>query len=260
MDEPQDLEQGDNEIVDRPGRQAEETFGAGNADALRHLAKVEEEAAGFAAMDWPTLRTALRKVVAGTHTAKTEALIRVCRQANESGDTVKLNLAFEAVAKTATPLLLSQAFGQSKAEREDQAQEVLLELFEAVKSGKSSFAERYFSAFAKRRAVDLFRRRDAELEGKMKQLEPTKSTDGKEELDPFDAIPDDAPNIEQRVLLSLAVEKLPPNARKAFIQYYHLGMKQKEIAAQHDVNVRTVHQWLKDAHVALGLKGENDDR
>lgn len=216
--------------------------------------KVEAETAKLAAMDWPTLRLRLREIVAGTQVASTEALIRICRQAQEAGDRPKVNLAFEAASKTATPLLLSQAFGQGEEDRRDQVQEILLQLFAANRAGKSQLAEKFFADYAKRRSIDLFRRRDARLEAKLNRKEATEATD------PIDEVPDRSPSLEARALLSVAVERLPPKLRTAFIQRHHLGMTQEEVAAQNRVDVRTVHQWLKDARTALGQEGEENDR
>jgi RNA polymerase sigma factor (sigma-70 family) len=163
-----------------------------------------------------------------------------------------VNLSFEAVAKTATPRLLSQAFGQSEDERAEQVQEVLLHLFADIRAGKAGLAERFFASYSHRRAIDLFRKRDARLEGKLERREPTA------EGDPVDKLPDHAPNLEARALLSVAVEKLPTKPRSAFIQKYRFGMTQEEIAEQHDVDVRTVRTWLKQANAVLGLKGDDE--
>jgi RNA polymerase sigma factor (sigma-70 family) len=164
-----------------------------------------------------------------------------------------VSLSFEAVAKTATGLLLAQAFGQADEARKDQVQEILLKLFEAIRSGKSRLAETFFAQFAKRRAIDQFRRRDTQIEGKLDRAEPT------EESDPIGELPSREPALEDRVLLSVAVEKLPPKLRTAFIQKHTFGMTNKEIAEQNGVDVRTVHNWLKAAGETLGLEGDDDD-
>ncbi len=255
MDESQDRGEAEEDLVvpptgSGPAPSRHRTFD----DAAKHLAGVEAETAQFTAMDWPTLRTSLREVVAGTRTASTEALIRICRRAHEAGDRAKVNLAFEAASKTATQLILSQAFGLAEDERREQAQEILLQLFVAICAGKSELAEKFFAAFVKRRSIDLFRRRESRLEGRLERAEPTGETD------PIDALPDRTARVEARALLWAAVGKLPPKLRTAFIQYHRFGMTQQEIAEQSKVDVRTVHQWLKEARAALGHEGDEDDR
>jgi RNA polymerase sigma factor (sigma-70 family) len=255
MDEPQELEEADKDLV-------VPVIGSGTAPPRRrksaasekHVAEVEAETAQLDAMDWPTLRALLQEVVAGTRMASTEALIRICRRAYDAGDRAKVNLAFEAATKTATPLLLSQAFGLADDERREQVQEILLQLFAAIRAGKSQLAEKFFAAFVKRRSIDLFRQRESRLEGKLERAEPTGETD------PIDALPDRTPLVEAHALLWAAVGKLPPKLRMAFIQYHRFGMTQQEIAEQNKVDVRTVHQWLKEACAALGHKGDVHDR
>jgi len=190
MDEPQDLEEADEHLVDPINGSVTVSPRRGDSAAAKHLAAVAVETAQFAAMDWPTLRAALREVVAGTRTASTEALICICRLAYEAGDRAKVNLAFEAASKTATSLLLSQAFGRAEDERREHAQEILLKLFAAIRAGKSQLAEKFFAAFAKRRAIDLFRRREALLESKLDRAEPAG------DVDPIDIVPDRTASVE----------------------------------------------------------------
>ena len=164
-----------------------------------------------------------------------------------------MSLSFEAVAKSATGLLLSQAFGQTDEDRKDQVQEILLQLFAAIRAGKSRQAETFFAQFAKRRAIDQFRRRDARIEAKLERQEPTEISD------PVDELPQQEPTLEARVLMLMAVERLPPKTRTAFIQKYSFGMTNEEIAEQNGVDVRTVYNWLKAARDALGLEGGDDE-
>ena len=70
-----------------------------------------------------------------------------------------LNLAFEALTKRATPLLITQAWGLSKAERLEQVQEVLIKIFTAIRDGKGEFAAQRFAAYTRRRAVEMYRAR-----------------------------------------------------------------------------------------------------
>jgi RNA polymerase sigma factor (sigma-70 family) len=254
-EESHELREGDDVVEpDMDIKVAEPRRGQAAAAAAKHLAEVAAETSKLAAMDWPTLRAFLRAIVAGTHTASTEALVRICRQAYEVGDRAKVNLSFEALSKTAAPLLLSQAFGQAEDERREQVQEILLQLFAAIRAGKSELAERFFADYAKRRSISLFRKRDALFEGKLERSEPVG------DIDPIDTVPEQVASLEARVLLSVAVDKLPPKLRTAFIQYHHFGMTQEEVAEQNQVDVRTVHDWLKKARAALGLNGDENDR
>jgi RNA polymerase sigma factor (sigma-70 family) len=244
--EDDDLVDGSDEAVDMPKSKAA-------AAALKaHLAKVAGETAELNGLVPAALDDVLRDVIAGTRRISTETLIRICAGAHRAGNRRLVNLSFEAVTKTATPLLLSQAFGQAEDERKDQVQEILLQLFAAIRAGKSQLPERLFAKFAKRRSIDLFRRRDARFEAKLERSEPVA------EADPVDDLPEQTPSLEDRVLLSVAVNRLPPKLRTAFIQKHHFGMTQEEIAEQNNVDVRTVYSWLKEAAIALGLKGEDE--
>ncbi len=60
------------------------------------------------------------------------------------------------------------------------------------------------------------------------------------------------------MLLSVAVDKLPPKLRTVFIQKHQFGMTKEEIAEQNDVDVRTVYSWLAEAATLLGLKGDDE--
>jgi RNA polymerase sigma factor (sigma-70 family) len=196
---------------------------------------------------------ALRQVIEGGRAASAEALVHLCRGAHEAGDRQTLNLAFEALGKRATPLLLSQAWGLSADERREQVQEILLEIFEAIRKNKADFAESNFAAFARRKAISLYRSRRARYEGANKRIEPT------EEVDPLDNIPARIPSADARALLAISLDKLPPKHREVFIQYHQFEMTQEEIAAHHRVTVRTVYSWLKSAEAAVGLSGDEND-
>jgi len=199
-------------------------------------------------------QSALRDVIAGTRATAPEVLIRLCCMAHEQADRATLCLAFEAFAKTATPLLLSQAWGLSPSDRQDQVQEILLNTFAAIQKKKAEFAANWFAAFAKRRAISLYRKCQARFEGVNERNEPT------EDNDPLDEIPARIPSAEARAMLGAALRKLPAKQRAAFIQLHLLRMKQTEIATHHNVSVRTVHSWLKAAEGAVGLTGDNNDR
>ncbi|MDE2133256.1 MAG: RNA polymerase sigma factor [Alphaproteobacteria bacterium] len=216
--------------------------------------EVEVELGSWLALEEVQQRLALREVIEGGRAVSAEALVHMCRRAHEAGDRRMLNLAFEALSKVVTPLLLSQAWGMSREDRRDQAQQVLLETFAAIQNGKADLAESLFPAFSLRRTISLYRARRARFEGVNRRIEPT------ETIDPLDSIPDRVPSAEARALLTLALDKLPPKHRAAFIQYHNFDMTQEEIAAHHRVDVRTVRSWLKKASAAVGLTGDENDR
>lgn len=195
-------------------------------------------------------RSAFRDVIAGRRSVSAESMVHMCRRAHEGADRAMLNLAFEALSKIVTPQLLSRAWGLTQEDRRDQAQQILMEIFAAIQSGKTDLAENRFAAFATRRAVSLYRKRKARFEGAHQRVEPTA------EADPVDLLPDRIPSAEARALLSIALDKMPTNHRAAFIQYHLLGRTQEEIAIAKDVDVRTVRTWLKKAGEAVGFKGD----
>lgn len=256
MAEQQDLEEIEDDDLDGPDSGDEPPLGpqskASAPKSKAHLEKVTGETAELNGFDPATLNKVLREVIAGSRQISTEALVRICAGASRAGNRLLVNLSFEAVTKTATPLLLSQAFGQAEDERKEQVQEILLQLFAAIRAGKSQLPERFFAKFAKRRSIDLFRRRDARFEAKSERSELVA------EADPVDELPDLTPSLEDRVLLSVAVDKLPPKLRTAFIQKHLFGMTKEEIAEQNDVDVRTVYSWLAEAATLLGLKGDEE--
>ena len=256
MAEQQDVEEIEDDDLDGLDGGDEPPSGpkskAAAAKSKAHLATVAGETAELNGLDSATLNKVLREVIAGSRQISTEALVRICAGASRAGNRLLVNLSFEAVTKTATRLLLSQAFGQAEDERREQVQEILLQLFAAIHAGKSQLPERFFAKFGKRRSIDLFRRRDARFEAKLDRSEPIA------EADPVDELPDLTPSLEDRVLLSVAVHKLPPRLRPAFIQKHHFGMTKEEIAEQNGVDVRTVYGWLAEAATLLGLKGDQE--
>jgi len=242
----------DDDLEDRDG-------GAGSPSGLKskadtaseaHLAKVDVEMALLNALDASSLAKTLRGVIANSHDILTEALVRVCAGAHQATDRGLVNLSFEALAKTAAPLLLSQAWKLTKEEADDQVQQILMELFRAIKSGKSGLAGRFFAAYAKRRSISEYRKREARFEGSFTRTEPAG------DYDPLDEVPDRLPSQEALVLLQREIEKIQPEHRTAFIKYHYFEMTQQEIAKEHEVDVRTVHEWLKKAAIAVGLKGD----
>ena len=197
----------------------------------------------------------LRAAVDGTQTFNFETLVHISRRAFATGNRKLLNLAFEALAKTATPLLLYQARGKrmSPEEREEQVQQILLEIFETIQADKADFLESKFKAFTYRKSISHYRKRRARIEGAYQRIEPT------EEFDPIDNVPARLPSQEARALLQTVLDKLPKKQRAVFIQYHLFKMTQAEIAQHHGATVRSVYNWLKAAETAIGLSGDEDD-
>ncbi len=212
-------------------------------------AEVEEDLKRWYAMNEAEQIHSLRASVEGPCEFSFEALVHISRQAFTVGDRKTLNLAFEALSKKATPLLLYQARMLPRDERSDQAQKVLLQLIKAIHADKADFAESYFAAFTLRSAISLYRKRKVRLEVVNQRSEPTN------EFDPIDNLPVRMSSPEVLALLARSLDKLPVKHREVFIQYYILGMTQQEIAKHHRVTVRSVHNWLKSAKASSGLSG-----
>ena len=191
-------------------------------------------------------RVALREVIKGVRSPMPETLVRLCCQSKDNCDRAMLTLAFEALTKRATRLLLSQAWGVSKDERLDHVQDVLIKVFVAIQSGKADFACRCFAAFTRRRAIELYRARKSTWE-ESNQREELGETD-----DPLEHLPSRASGPEFRALISIALEKLPPKHAEAFVQYHHYGLTQAEIATHHSVSDRTVRIWLDKDDLPIG--------
>jgi len=219
------------------------------------VAALDTELETWSGFDRPRRCVELRAIIREEQTASPEVLMRECRRAHEESNRPLFNLAFEALSKIVTPLLLSQPRGLPQDEREEQAQQILIDLLLAIRKGKAEFAERRFAAFSKRRAISLYRARRARFEGSNQRLEPSIS-----EPDPLEDMPARIPSVEARALLACAQDRLPQKQQDAFIQYHHFGMTQEEIAAHHEVSVRTVHTWLKKAEAAVGYTGEEHAR
>lgn len=191
-----------------------------------------------------------------------EALVTICRAAFNEKDQRTLNLAARALSKAAMPLLKSATRMSSLEDRIDDIQNILTDLFQAIANGKSEFAEKYFAAFARKKAISAYRKRKGMFEGKNQQARPY--DDPEESGDETHA--DEAnegslelsasPSIDKIALLSKAFDALSPEWRAAFIQYHQFGLTQREIAEQHGKSERTVRNWLKCANKALGISGE----
>ena len=111
------------------------------AGADGHRPEIEEEFAAWRGQDVADRRAALRQVIDGNRAATPEVLVCLSGVAYGEGDRPTLNLAFEALSKTVTPLLLSQAWGMSPDERREQAQQILLETFAAIRGGRPKRAK-----------------------------------------------------------------------------------------------------------------------
>lgn len=183
--------------------------------------------------------TTLKKVIAGSDDLSIEALVTISREAWLNEDRPALNLAFEALAKRTTPLLMSRAWGLGIEEKKDQVQEILLEVFKAITGDKFEYLEVSFAGFARRKAIDLFRRRSATIEGVSERIEPTEDGDPVEDLTYAGEL-----DCETQVGLEEMVNLLSKRDREIYIQYHYLELTQEEIAAQHDVTVKTVYNRL----------------
>jgi RNA polymerase sigma factor (sigma-70 family) len=218
----------------------------------RHLAEVASETESLSVQSPAELRSVLLEVVAGSRRVLQETLVRLSVAAHDAGDRTLLSLTFAALTTAATPLLASQAWDLDGENIEDQVQNILLELFVEIREGKAEMAGRVFSAWAKRRSVSLYRKRSARFEGSSDRVEPTA------EGDPLDGIAEQIPSQEARVLLDRGIGKLPEKQAAAFIRVHILGMTQEEVAKEMNVNVRTLHDWLKKASKALGHNGDDE--
>lgn len=217
-----------------------------------HLAKVASETAFLRNFTPAELRSALLEVVARSRKVLPESLVRLSVAAHAADDRPLLSLTFEALIKTATPLLTSQAWDIDGQDIDDQIQDILVKLFEDIRAGKAEMAGRVFTAWAKRRSISLYRQRAARFEGSSDRVEPT--ADG----DPLDEIAERISSFDARELLDRGIEKLPEKHAAAFIRVYILGMKQEEVAKEMNVNVRTLRDWLKKSAKALGHNGDDE--
>jgi len=216
--------------------------------------EVEAELKNWYSLDGEERTSSLRSAVDGRQTFSFETYIHISRQAYAVGDRKLMNLAFEALSKAATPMLLYQAKGKiSRDEREEQVQQILLEIFEAIVDGKAEFLESNFSAFTRRKSISHYRRRKARFEGVNQRIEPT------DDFDPIDNVPARIPSQEARALLNRSLDNLSENQRAVFIQFHLIRMTQEEIAQHHGVTVRSIYSWLKAAETVIGLPGGEDD-
>ena len=181
-----------------------------------------------------------------------EALVHFCSRARAADDERLVALTFEALAKTATPMLSSLAWSRIPADREDHAQDILKYTFKAIQAGRADFLECRFAAFAKRRTIDLFRKENRQFESQLVRDEPV------ENHDPLEAVPDRRLDPEDETMLREALGKLPRRLRQPFIQHLW-GRTNAEIARLYGVTARTVYTWLKEAsRILKDLYGQED--
>lgn len=252
MEEPREIEEAEEDDLDTDETGGDDP-GPRSLATAEHIANVDAETAFLTGLLPAERRSVLREVVAGSRNVVAESLVRLSIVAHEAGDRPLLNLTFEALSKTATPLLLSQAWNLPGEDRKDQAQEILLQLFGAIREGNAEMAGRVFAAWAKRRSISLYRKRTARFEGSAERIEPTN------DHDPLDEIAERIPSPEAKAMLSRAIQKLPQKHAVAFIRVHVFGMTQEEVAKQMKVNVRTLREWLKMTAEVLGHDGDEDD-
>lgn len=179
-----------------------------------------------------------------------EALIYFVRTAIADRDRVLLNAAFEALSRLATPQLLSDAWILPPDERHDHAQAVLMQVYKEAQDGGADYAEVNFNHYLKWRSIDQIRKRNKDLEVVNSCLD---STDASKLLQ--HTMPHSGLSPEDRVLIRMAMARLPRKVREVFLQYHYLGLTQPEIAEQHGRTPQRVSQWLADARKMLGMSG-----
>lgn len=216
--------------------------------------EVEAEIATWRALGRDERVAALRKLAIGPNNSSPEALVYLCCQAHASNDRGMLNFAFEALSRRATPLLLARAWGKTLAERQEQVQEILLQIFVAIQNGKAGFAQSHFAAFADRRATSIYRSQSLRFEAVNQRIDPT------DDVDLLDAVPTRVPSAEVRALLAKSLDTLSKEQRAVFIKYHFFQMTQEEIAAHHNVSARWARSLLRDAEALIGFAGDENDR
>ena len=216
--------------------------------------EVEAEIATGRALGRDQQVEALRKLAAGPSNSSPEALVFLCCEAQRFNDRRMLNLAFEALSRRATSLLLARAWGKTLAERQEQVQEILLLTFVDIQKGKADFAQSHFAGYAARRAVSLYRAQSSRFESVNKRIAPT------DDVDPLDFVPTRVPGADVRALFSQSLDKLSKEQRNVFTQFHVFQMTQEEIAAQNDISTRWVRSVLRDAEALIGFAGDEDDR
>ena len=103
-----------------------------SADLARLAAEVQADRKRWCGLSVEDQKTALRAEIRGHRDLRLETLVFAANQAFAAAETKLFNLAFEALSKAATPLLLSQAWAAPKDTRPDQAQTILMQVFELM--------------------------------------------------------------------------------------------------------------------------------
>jgi DNA-directed RNA polymerase specialized sigma24 family protein len=202
------------------------------------------------------LKVRLHQCIAGAAPILGEVLIYLLRVAITNADRALLNLAFEALSKLATPALLKHARILPPDEQSEHAQEVLMRVFAAAKQGGATidYAEVNFNDYLKCRSIERLRERNNDFEVVSRRINPTDT------YDPLNSVLDRDPSLEGRVLLQMAIAKLPRKLKEVFLQFHFLKLTQEEIAQQHDgVEPRTIRNWLAEAKKILGMSGDKHD-
>lgn len=222
----------------------------------KRRSEVETEIRVLIALPADEIKARLHQCIAGAASILGETLIYLVRMAITHTDHTLPNLAFEALSKLATPTLLKHARMLPQDERFEHAQEVLTRVYAAAKQGGVAidYAEVNFNAYLKYRSIDRLRERNDDFEVVSRRINPT------DKYDPLNTVPAQGPSLEGRVLLQIAIERLPLKLRKVFLQYHFLKLTQAEIAQQYDdVDTRTIRNWLMEAKAILGMSGGEHD-
>lgn len=224
------------------------------SNGLQRPQEVERELRQWYKMSDADRRTSLRKAARTGTGYRCESLVHFCRYANSIGDRDLWNLGFEALSRTATRILLPKTGGITRADRDDRMQDVILEVLRAIRNGRADFLECSFRTFCKRRFIDAYREADRKYESKYNRIQPV------DESDPLERIAHWGLDPERRAMLTLALQRLPAKTHNALIQYFILGLKQKEIAKRHGVSDRTVRTWIAKARISETGKEEHEHR
>ena len=124
--------------------------------------EVEAEIRVLIALPVDELKARLRQCIAGTEPILEETLVYLVREAIANTDRALLNLAFEALNRLATPVLLSHARILPLEERREHPQEVLMRVYAAAERGGTAidYAEVNFNHYLKRRSIERLKERN----------------------------------------------------------------------------------------------------
>jgi DNA-directed RNA polymerase specialized sigma24 family protein len=223
----------------------------------KRRSEVETEIRVLIALPVDELKTRLHQCIAGAAPILEEALIYLIREAIAKTDRALLNLAYEALTRLVTPLLLSHARILPIEERREHPQEVLTRVYAAAKQGGAAidYAEVNFNDYLKRRSIERLRERNNDFEVVNSRLDPTYESALLE-----NTVSTREPSPECCGLIQMAIVKLPQKLKEVFLQFHYLKLTHAEIARQHGgVTTRTVHNWLAEAKAILGMSGGEHD-